>query len=82
MAIDKLSLFSNMPALQQTSAVSAGKTFGGNSVSSGPSTSNSSSNPFASNYVGINQNIGVGDVSYAPAQCGKAEATCRTLGIG
>lgn len=69
MAVGKINPFmQNMQAIQSTGAIKAknAQATGGN-----PAQSSSSINQKA-NTVGVNTNIGVGDVSYLPNQLGKS----------
>lgn len=79
MAVEKLSsnLFNQalaMQAINPTKAVS-GQTYSGTSENT-----MSGNNPFSGETVGVNTNIGVGDVSYVSNQLGRS-GTARTLGF-
>ena len=80
MAVDKLSLnlFNQASAMQ---AINPTKAVGGQSSSGSSGSATSGGNPFAGETVGVNTNVGVGDVSYVSGQMGKPSGMARTLGF-
>lgn len=69
-------------AMQKQQPISQAKAVGQSfEQATGGNTSSKSNNPFGGNYVGINQNIGVGDSSFIAAQAGKQAGVGKTIGI-